>query len=107
MRQRLLTINLSIILAALLLTSTGVMAHGPDPQPTEEAPVAPATQVPATTAPTTAAVSTVAPAPTAVSSGNSATYTVLPGETLFRIAVRFRTTVKVLAEANGIANPSL
>ncbi len=34
-------------------------------------------------------------------------YTVRPGETLFRIAVRFGTTVRTLAEANGIANPSL
>ncbi len=34
-------------------------------------------------------------------------YTVRPGESLFRIAVRFGTTVRALAEANGITNPSL
>jgi LysM repeat protein len=35
------------------------------------------------------------------------TYAVRPGDTLYRIAVRFRTTVRVLAEANGITNPAL
>ncbi len=35
------------------------------------------------------------------------TYIVRPGDTLFRIAVRFRTTVRALAEANGITNPAL
>jgi LysM repeat protein len=35
------------------------------------------------------------------------TYIVRPGETLFRIALRFHTTVKALAETNKIANPAL
>lgn len=34
-------------------------------------------------------------------------YVVRSGDTLFRIAVRFGTTVRALAEANNIANPSL
>jgi LysM repeat protein len=43
----------------------------------------------------------VTPAPSEV------TYTVQPGETLFRIAQRFQVTIKQIAEANGITNPSL
>jgi len=35
------------------------------------------------------------------------TYVVRPGDTLFRIAVRYKTTVRALAEANNIVNPSL
>lgn len=34
-------------------------------------------------------------------------YTVRPGDTLFRIAARFKTTYRQLAEANGITNPAL
>lgn len=34
-------------------------------------------------------------------------YTVQAGDTLFRIALRFNTTVSALATANGIANPAL
>jgi LysM repeat protein len=36
-----------------------------------------------------------------------ATHTVVAGDTLTKIAVRYRTTVKAIAEANGIANPRL
>jgi len=35
------------------------------------------------------------------------TYTVRRGDNLFRIALRFRTTVQAIAEANGILNPHL
>ncbi|MBZ0284246.1 MAG: LysM peptidoglycan-binding domain-containing protein, partial [Anaerolineae bacterium] len=35
------------------------------------------------------------------------TYVVRPGDTLFRIAVRYKTTVRILAEANNIVNPAL
>lgn len=35
------------------------------------------------------------------------TYTIQPGDTLYRIAVRFRTTVTALATENGIVNPSI
>lgn len=36
-----------------------------------------------------------------------ATYTVKPGDTLSRIAVRYNTTVRQLADLNGILNPNL
>jgi LysM repeat protein len=32
---------------------------------------------------------------------------VKPGENLFRIALRYNTTIEALAQANGITNPSL
>ena len=35
------------------------------------------------------------------------TYVVLPGDNLFRIALRFNTTVQAIATANNIANPNL
>lgn len=46
----------------------------------------------------------------ASSGGGSATpqtYVVQPGDTLARIAIRFRTTVAAIAAANGITNPNL
>ena len=45
------------------------------------------------------------PAQTAGGSGCAVFYTVKPGDTLSRIAVRFDTTVAKLASLNGIANP--
>lgn len=48
----------------------------------------------------------VTPSPTPIS-GEFTTYTVVPGDNLFRIAVRNGTTVRVLADFNGIVNPAL
>lgn len=39
--------------------------------------------------------------------GASTTYTVQPGDNLFRISLRFGVTVAALAQANNIANPNL
>lgn len=39
--------------------------------------------------------------------GAATTYVVQQGDTLFKIAVRFKITTKQLAEANGITNPAL
>ncbi len=39
--------------------------------------------------------------------GGGGSYTVQPGDTLNRIAVRFGVTVQAIAQANGIANPNL
>ncbi len=39
--------------------------------------------------------------------GASATYVVQQGDTLFKIATRFKLTTKQLADANGITNPAL
>lgn len=38
---------------------------------------------------------------------NTVTYVVQPGDNLFRIALRFNTTVQAIASANNIANPNL
>jgi LysM repeat protein len=42
----------------------------------------------------------------ALGQGGGGTYVVQPGDTLFRIALRFGTTVSALAAANGIADPN-
>lgn len=39
--------------------------------------------------------------------GGSTVYVVQPGDTLFRVAVRFSTTVRTLAQLNGITNPNI
>ncbi len=66
---------------------------------------APATSTPTNTP---AVVIVVTATPGAVpppTSGN--TYTVQPGDTLFRIAARYNTTVAALAQLNGIVNPNV
>ncbi|MEZ4666885.1 MAG: LysM peptidoglycan-binding domain-containing protein [Anaerolineae bacterium] len=45
--------------------------------------------------------------PTAPATVPSLVYTVQPGDTLFKIAVRFNTTVNVLVSANNITDPTL
>lgn len=57
----------------------------PSPEATEE----PATQAPPTAAPT------------------GTTHVVQPGENLYRISLRYGTSISALAQANGIVNPSL
>lgn len=98
MRHRFRFAQIGLILAALSLSWSLVMAQETTPEVTQEVstdqnPVAAATV--ASTAAPTQAVSA------------QQTYTVRPGETLFRIAIRFNTTVSALAAANGITNPSL
>jgi len=71
--------------------------------PTVEPPTAPPptqTQPPATPPPTTSA-----PTPTSPPTGE-VTHVVQGGENLFRIALRYGTTVQAIASANGIANPA-
>ncbi|HXF70020.1 MAG TPA: LysM peptidoglycan-binding domain-containing protein [Thermoflexus sp.] len=46
----------------------------------------------------------IAPAPTAAPS-TGVTHVVQPGETLFRIALRYGTTVQAIVEANNLINP--
>jgi len=80
-------------------------------EPTEEAPTEPpatATPLPTATPEPTTAVPTAAPtATTAPAPSGPTTYVVQPDDNLFRIALRFNTTVEAIAEANGIANPRL
>lgn len=45
--------------------------------------------------------------PTATPAPGGGTYTVQPGDTLTRIAVRFGTTVQAIVQLNGIVNPNL
>lgn len=73
----------------------------PEPPTPTATPVPPSpTPVPATPAPTS-----VAPTPTPVPTGQ-VVHVVVRGENLFRIALRYGTTVQAIASANGIANPS-
>jgi LysM repeat protein len=79
-------------------------------QPTETptpSPAAPtSTPTPSTTAVPTFTPSPATSTPTPVAAGET-THTVQPGENLFRIALRYNTTVEAIASANGIANPAL
>lgn len=84
-----------------------------DTQPTE-APTAPPptnTPVPPTNTPSTTAVPTFTPVPSSPTPTSAPTgevkHTVQAGENLFRIALRYGTTVEAVASANGIANPAL
>jgi LysM repeat protein len=76
----------------------------PSPEPLTPEPTTPvsATQP----APTTPTPTAPAPAPTSPSSGQT-THVIQRGENLFRIALRYGTTVDAIASANGIANPAL
>lgn len=47
-----------------------------------------------------------APASTAAGSGCSQFYTIVHGDNLFRIAVRFHTSVYALQQLNGLQNPN-
>ena len=72
----------------------------PTEEPATATPLPTATTEPTTVAPTTEPTATPCPA-------GPTTYTVQPDDNLFRIALRFNTTVEAIAEANGIANPRL
>jgi spore germination protein len=54
----------------------------------------------------TATPAFAAPATTAAGSGCAQFYTVMRGDNLFRIALRFSTTLYTLQQLNGLANPS-
>lgn len=50
---------------------------------------------------------TLPPFATAMPPGGACTHTVSAGENLFRISLRYNTTVEAIAAANGIVNPAL
>jgi LysM repeat protein len=84
--------------------------------PTVESPTSPpptSTPPPTGTTPEITAAPTFTPAPTTStptavpSSTGQTTHVVQRGENLFRIALRYGTTVNAVASANGIANPAL
>ena len=79
--------------------------------PTVPPPTATATPIPTTVSttpvPTTPALTSPVPTPTSPPLTGRVTHTVQRGENLFRIALRYGTTVQAVASANGIANPAL
>jgi|FLYN01.1.fsa_nt_gi LysM repeat protein len=66
---------------------------------------APATSTPTNTPAVVIVVTATPGAPPPATSGN--VYVVQPGDTMFRIANRFNTTVAALAQLNGIVNPNI
>jgi len=78
-------------------TAEATTAPTSTPTPTPD----PGTPVPATLAPTTA------PTPTPSPPTSQVTHIVQRGDNLFRIALRYNTTVQAIANANNIANPAL
>src|SRR5215831_2479284 len=84
--------NPNLIFVGQVLT---IPAPGTAPQPTPTAIV-----IGAPTA-------TAAPPPSGGTGGGEISYTVQAGDTLFRIATRFGTTVQAISQLNGITNPNL
>jgi len=98
-------------IANATLAAQGPEETAPTETPTEVPPTSTPTPVPTTVsitpAPTyTPAPTTFAPTPTPLPTGQ-VTHVVQRGENLFRIAMRYGTTVEAIASANGIANPAL
>jgi LysM repeat protein len=81
-------------------------AEGVSPTAT---PTMPPSAIPTETVPPTAVPPTATPSAPAATTAPTAqgTHVVQPGENLFRIALRYGTTVEAIASANGIANPAL
>jgi LysM repeat protein len=88
----------TILAGVCLLAGVAVSAQDVTPEVTAEA-----TAEMTSASPVSDPVETSAPSPTPT----GLQYVVRSGDTLFRIAVRFGTTVRALAEANNITNPSL
>ncbi|MBL8162831.1 MAG: LysM peptidoglycan-binding domain-containing protein, partial [Anaerolineae bacterium] len=94
------------LIGVCLFAGVVVSAQDVTPEVTAEAPAevtAEATAETTSEALTSAPAEVVAPSPTPA----GVQYVVRSGDTLFRIAVRFGTTVRALVEANNITNPSL
>lgn len=87
----------STAIANATLAAQAAEALAPTATPT---PLPTATPVPPTAPPTAAPVVVAAPT-------GEVTHVVQRGENLFRIALRYGTTVQAIASANGIANPAL
>ena len=86
----------------VLAAAAPAPAPAPTPTPT---PTPTATETPTPTpTPTETPTPTPTPEPAAVTSSS---YTVAAGDTLWRIASQFRTTIASIMELNGITNPNL
>jgi LysM repeat protein len=94
-----------LLMCVFLAVST---TNAQQPASTEQAVAPPpATSTPLAPTPGAPAKSQATAVPSTPASGTSVTYTVQPGDNLFRIALRFGMTTQALAQANGIVNPSL
>ena len=124
-RSSQLGLVLVIVVAAIALAlarlpgqrPAGLTVGSPTTAPSVTATLAPASAPPSATPPPTVAPSTTAPPTVALATPLSTTpapssvvatgtYRVKRGDTLFVIAQRFHTTVRVLQQLNGIVDPS-
>jgi LysM repeat protein len=91
--------------------SVAVGAGGPTDTPTPTATSGPTQPTPTPTPTTTPGPTQPSPTPrpssTVTPSPGGFYYTVRPGDNLFRIALRFGTTIQAIVQANGIINPRL
>jgi len=95
--------------ATAVLEGEPALTVEPTAEATVEPTAEPAVEVTPEPTPEPAVETTVEPtvAPTAAVVAGTATYTVQPGDNLFRIALRHNLTVQALAQANNITNPGL
>jgi len=100
----------SIVVGASGPTDTPTPTTSPGPTHPTSTP----TTTPGPTHPTSTPTPTTTPGPThptptstVPASPRGFYYTVRPGDNLFRIALRFGTTIQAIAQANGIVNPRL
>lgn len=98
--SRIVAFSLSVILM-LLFVSAAMAQTDATAEPQAETTQQPASK-PTATRPAAAQAT-----PTATAGAAQQTYTVRYGDNLFRIALRFGTTTRAMAEANGIVNPNL
>jgi LysM repeat protein len=92
--------------AAQATTGEESPVETPTTPPPTATPVPTQTPVPPTAVPATSVPTAVSPTATPSPTGQ-VTHVVQRGENLFRIALRYGTTVQAIASANGIANPAL
>lgn len=88
-------------------TPTATLPSGPTPTtaPPTSTPTPTTASPTATPGPAPSPTSTPVPLPTATPQPGGFFYTVRLGDNLFRLALRFGTTIQAIAQANGIVNP--
>ncbi len=114
-----LVIPAGAILPTPVATAMGAATAAPTGEATLQATAAATVEVPAATQAATAEtaatstpgaqviVVTATPQGTAAPANIPATYTVQPGDNLYRISVKFNTTMQALIQLNGLANPNI
>jgi len=86
---------------------TATPTSPPPPPPTQIPSPTPIPPTPVPPTPEPATPTTAPPTSQASPTGGQITHVVQRGENLFRIALRYSTTVEAIASVNGIANPAL